>query len=498
MSWAGLATQGIHNKFITNAATRSRRGNSRGNLHSMQDRREPTAHPTNPIQCEPAMFSIRPLQTLLLTLGLGVLLGACAKESNSGAPAGKPRIDPSVQLDSIVLGMGCFWGAEKRMSELPGVVDVESGYANGDIQGSYEAVLAQERALRLGMSKKRNHAEVVKVSYDPAKTTLEAVLARFWESHDPTQGDRQGNDVGSNYRSAVYTRSAAQLETAKKTRDTYQAALTQAGRGAITTEVAPLKAYFPAEDYHQDYLVKNPKGYCGLGGTGVKYPGSAGAATPAKAAPPLDAKALAFDRQLVVFEAEDCAFCKQFKAEVLDHWKSPVAVTRTLNPNPPAGWKLGKALFATPTIVLFEKGKEVSRYTGYNGEQPRFWKWLGYQLLTPEQRRIAFEQGTEMAFTGSHLDEKRPGWFVDPISGARLFRSDTKFNSGTGWPSFFNPVEGAITLHEDVSHGMKRVEVRSASSGIHLGHVFDDGPPPTGKRYCINGNVLKFVPDAGK
>jgi peptide methionine sulfoxide reductase msrA/msrB len=200
----------------------------------------------------------------------------------------------------------------------------------------------------------------------------------------------------------------------------------------------------------------------------------------------------------VVFEAEDCAFCKQFKAEVLDHWKSPVPVVRTLNPNPPAGWALEKGLFATPTIVLFENGREASRYTGYNGDQSRFWKWLGFRLLSPEQRKIAFEQGTERPFTGSHLDEKRPGWFVDPITGAHLFRSDTKFDSGTGWPSFFTPAEGAITLREDVSHGMKRVEVRSASSGIHLGHVFDDGPPPTGKRYCINGNVLKFVPDATK
>ena len=166
--------------------------------------------------------------------------------------------------------------------------------------------------------------------------------------------------------------------------------------------------------------------------------------------------------------------------------------------DPPAGWALEKGLFATPTIVLFENGREASRYTGYNGDQSRFWKWLGFRLLSPEQRKIAFEQGTERPFTGSHLDEKRPGWFVDPITGAHLFRSDTKFDSGTGWPSFFTPAEGAITLREDVSHGMKRVEVRSASSGIHLGHVFDDGPPPTGKRYCINGNVLKFVPDAGK
>jgi len=140
-------------------------------------------------------------------------------------------------------------------------------------------------------------------------------------------------------------------------------------------------------------------------------------------------------------------------------------------------------------------GKEVSRFTGYNGEQPRFWKWLGFHLLTPAQQQIAFEQGTERPGTGSHLDEKRPGVFVDPITGAALFRSDTKFDSGTGWPSFFNPVAGALVEHVDNAHGMRRVEVRSASSGIHLGHVFDDGPKPTGKRYCINGNVLKFVPD---
>ena len=440
------------------------------------------------------MFSTRILQALLLTLSLGTLLSACARE-NPTAPAKPALSDPSAQLDTIVLGMGCFWGAEKRMSEVPGVVDVESGYANGDIEGSYEAVLAHERAVRSGKTRQRNHAEVVKVSFDPARTTLETVLIKFWESHDPTQGDRQGNDVGTNYRSAIYTHGQAQQDVALKTRAAYQQALAKAGRGTITTEIAPLKNYFSAEDYHQDYLKKNPQGYCGLGGTGVKYPGSSNAA-PAQAAPQLDGKALAFERQLVVFEAEDCAFCKQFKAEVLDLWQSPVAMISTLNANAPTGWKLEKALFATPTIVLFQQGREVSRYTGYS-DAASFWKWLGFQLLTPAQQKIAFEQGTERAFTGSHLDEKRPGTFVDPITGAPLFRSDTKFESGTGWPSFFNPVEGAISLHEDGDHGMKRVEVRSASSGIHLGHVFDDGPPPTHKRYCINGNVLKFVPDAG-
>jgi peptide methionine sulfoxide reductase msrA/msrB len=116
-------------------------------------------------------------------------------------------------------------------------------------------------------------------------------------------------------------------------------------------------------------------------------------------------------------------------------------------------------------------------------------------LLSPEQQKIAFQQGTEPPFTAPNLDEKRPGRFVDPITGATLFLSNTKFESGTGWPSFFESPEGATTLHQDGSHGMARVEVRSASSGIHLGHVFNDGPAPGFKRYCINGNVLKFIPD---
>lgn len=431
----------------------------------------------------------------MLALVVVALCSACTRESAIAATQAQPV---PADAQSIVLGMGCFWGSEKRMSALPGVVDVEAGYAGGDqAKVSYEDLHYQEAKLRAGTSTARNHAEVIKVTFDPARTTLEKILIGFWQNHDPTEGDRQGNDIGSNYRSAIYYSDEAQHKVALATREVYQTALTKAGYGRITTEIAPLRNYNRAEDYHQDYLAKHPNGYCGIGGTGVAYSAGEGdaAATVVKTEPALDPAKLAFARQLISFEAVDCPYCAKFHKDIVDHWESPVPIVATLSTQPPKGWTLAKALFATPTIVLFENGKEVSRYTGYSDDKARFWGWLGQRLLTPEQRRIAFEEGTELPFTGSNLDETRPGTFVDPISGVPLFRSDTKFKSGTGWPSFFEPLPGAITLHEDRSLGTLRVEVRSASSGIHLGHVFDDGPPPTHKRYCINGNVLKFVPD---
>ncbi|NCN43838.1 MAG: peptide methionine sulfoxide reductase [Piscirickettsiaceae bacterium CG_4_9_14_3_um_filter_43_564] len=407
--------------------------------------------------------------------------------------------DTDQSTESIVFGMGCFWGAEKRMSAIKGVIDVESGYAGGDqSHTNYEQVLNLENKIRRGISQQRNHAEVIKVTFDPRRVTLETLLINFWENHNPTQGNRQGNDIGTNYRSAIYTQSKQQTRLAEATKKQYQTALAKAGLSKITTEIAPLRNYIPAEEYHQNYLEKNPNGYCGLGGTGVKYPNTATTTSDTSAVEPaatLSAKNLNNRLQLIVFEAEDCQYCKAFKQEVLSNWQSEVAITTTLVPQPPTDWKLAKPLFATPTIVLFKAGEEVSRFTGYTGDKKRFWQWLGFQLLTPQQQRIAFEQGTEPAFSGSHLDEKRPGTFVDPITGAALFRTDTKFESGSGWPSFFNPVEGAITEHPDHSHGMQRIEVRSASSGIHLGHVFNDGPPPSHKRYCINGDVLKFIAD---
>ena len=196
-------------------------------------------------------------------------------------------------------------------------------------------------------------------------------------------------------------------------------------------------------------------------------------------------------KQLIVYESVTCGSCKAFNKDVTNNWKSNYKIDKTYNFEAPTGWSLKEAVWATPTIVMFEDGKETARYTGYDGNKQEFWRWFGLQTLSPEQKRIAFESGTEPAFSGSLLDNKEPGYYVDPLTGERLFRSDTKFTSGTGWPSFFDPIPGSLVFKEDGN----RIEVLSASSGIHLGHVFNDGPPPSGMRYCINSAVLKFVAD---
>jgi len=164
-----------------------------------------------------------------------------------------------------VFGMGCFWGAERLFWKIPGVVSTSVGYAGGYTPNpTYEEVC----------SGRTGHAEVVRVIFDPSKVSYATLLRAFWERHDPTQGMRQGNDLGTQYRSVLYCTSEAQLAEAITSCDSYQQQLDQAGVGRITTEILPAPAFFYAEDYHQQYLAKNPAGYCGLGGTGVPCIGS--------------------------------------------------------------------------------------------------------------------------------------------------------------------------------------------------------------------------------
>ena len=163
-------------------------------------------------------------------------------------------------LEQAVFGMGCFWGAERKFWEAPGVYSTAVGYAGGYTPNpTYREVCS-------GMT---GHTEVVLVVFDPTRTSFDAMLQLFWENHDPTQGMRQGNDAGTQYRSAMYTYSADQKRAADSTRAAFQDRLTAAGLGRITTEIADAPPFYYAEDYHQQYLAKNPNGYCGIGGTGV-------------------------------------------------------------------------------------------------------------------------------------------------------------------------------------------------------------------------------------
>ena len=174
---------------------------------------------------------------------------------------GNPLQGPFAEhLQQAVLGLGCFWGAERRFWQIEGVFSTAAGYAGGKIPDpDYQAVCGGET----------EHAEVVLVVFDPTVLSYLDLLKVFWESHDPTQGMRQGNDIGSQYRSVIYANNDSQADTARRSLAAYQSELTAADLGEITTHIAPLDTFYYAEDYHQQYLAKNPGGYCGLKGTGV-------------------------------------------------------------------------------------------------------------------------------------------------------------------------------------------------------------------------------------
>ena len=182
---------------------------------------------------------------------------------------GNPIAPPFPEgLEQAVFGLGCFWGAERKFWQAPGVFTTAVGYAGGYTpNATYKEVCS-------GLT---GHTEVVLVVFDPTLTSYDAMLKLFWENHDPTQGMRQGNDVGTQYRSAIYCYSPEQLGAARASRDDYQDRLAAAGYGRVTTEIEDAPPYYYAEDYHQQYLAKNPHGYCGIGGTGVTCQAGVGA-----------------------------------------------------------------------------------------------------------------------------------------------------------------------------------------------------------------------------
>ena len=388
----------------------------------------------------------------------------------------------SSHIQNIVLGSGCFWGAEKGYSSIPGVIEAVSGYSDGkNIAPFYSEITLWKNRFN-----PNNYAEVVRVTYDSERTTAERILRHFFESHDPTQVNRQGNDLGTQYRSIILTTSEYQEQIARRVLNEYQELLEKSGYGKISTLIKRLEKFYKAEEYHQDYLVKNPDGYCPDYSTGVRFK--------KKETYFSDNSELIKGKDILVVEAEDCPYCKKFREDVISAYKGSIPLsfrmTRDLE-----GLELETAPNVTPTLLFLDQGREIFRKQGYI-EPAAFYKLLGaFKLGDSEAFSVSFNQGTDKRFCKQYeiFNNTTDGTFVDKLSGDPLFDTRDRFNSRSGWLSFTKAINGSIIEREDNSYGMKRIEIVARISGIHLGHVFPDGPK--GKpRYCINATVLDFIP----
>ena len=392
--------------------------------------------------------------------------------------------DATIHSEKIVLGSGCFWGAEKGYESLPGVIDAVSGYADGKgVKASYREITKLKNKFN-----DNNHAEVVEVTYNKNLISTEALLMHFFESHDPTQVNRQGNDVGTQYRSTILYSTDEQKKVIDEVLHTFQGLLSAAGYGPIATSVKPLQKFYRAETYHQDYIAKNPNGYCPDHSTGVRF------IRKEKAPNPDNAKLL-LGKQIIVIEAAGyCPYCEKFRADVVKDYFGDIPLAFRLA-SQLEGLEIKSPTWATPTILFLEDGKEAFGFQGYLSPK-EFYQALGYfKLGDTEAYKVAFQKGTDARFCKEYeIFKNTPdGVFVDKLSGAPLFDTKDRFNSSTGWLSFTAPVDGSVYTKPDNSYGMRRTEIRSVTSDIHLGHVFQDGPNGM-PRYCINATVLEFKP----
>ena len=384
-------------------------------------------------------------------------------------------------IQTIYLGSGCFWGAEKGYEALDGVINAESGYANGyGVRPNYRSIIQLKNKYN-----KNNFAEVVKVTFNNNAINLEEILKHFLENHDPTQLNRQGNDIGTQYRSTILFTDDSQKDLAKKLINQYQDLLTAKGFGKIKTKLEALDNFYLAEEYHQDYLKKNPNGYCPDLSTGIVFS--------QEQKEYIDNSKLVLGKQILILDSQSfCPYCEKLKKDVTNSYKGSIPLSYRTS-DQLHGLQIQSPTWATPSVIFLENGKEIFAYQGYI-EPKQFYQMLGkFKLGNSEAYDVAFNKGTDARFCKEYQIFKNTpdGIFIDKLSGEPLFDTKDRFVSKSGWLSFTKPVDGSVYELPDNSYGMERTEIRSVSTNIHLGHVFDDGPNGM-PRYCINATVLEF------
>ncbi|MDQ7832568.1 MAG: peptide-methionine (R)-S-oxide reductase MsrB [Desulfovibrionaceae bacterium] len=344
--------------------------------------------------------------------------------------------------ESAVFAGGCFWCLEAAMETKPGVISAVSGYTGGhDPAPTYAAVSTGETG----------HTEAVRVVYDPQAISYEDLVRIFFKNIDPTDPGGQFADRGSQYRTAIYYADENQKRIAENVRD----AMAASGRfkKPLDVPILPVAPFYPAEEEHQDYYAKHAvryESYHRFSGRGP-YLDSVWGKDGTGASPP---------------------------QVVPDAPGAPGASVTSDAPDATAPPEAPAPKTAAPSVG----------YTRPDDAELEM-------RLSPLAFEVTRKDATEPPFGNAYWNEKRPGIYVDVVSGEPLFTSADKFDSGTGWPSFTRPIApGAVAARTDASHGMARTEVRSSLADSHLGHVFDDGPRPSGQRYCINSAALRFIP----